>query len=93
MLTASACGHDQLLGALGRTQGRDPRVLSSGGIDGEGRLVGLLFDGNYESIAADWVYQAAVNRSICVDVRWVGFTLQQMDGAGWILDELGLPAK
>ena len=62
-------------------------------LDGEGRLVGLLFDGNYESIAADWVYQAAVNRSICVDVRWVGFTLQQMDGAGWILDELGLPAK
>lgn len=59
-------------------------------MDGQGRLVGLLFDGNYESIAADWVFLPPVTRSICVDIRWVGFVLEHMEGTERVLAELGL---
>jgi len=59
-------------------------------LDGQGRLVGLLFDGNYESIASDWVFLDGLTRSICVDIRWVGFVLDHMEGAERVLDELRL---
>jgi hypothetical protein len=57
-------------------------------LDAEGRLVGLLFDGNYESMTADWVFDPAVTRSIHVDVRYALWLLRHQPQAAWILDEL-----
>jgi hypothetical protein len=52
-----------------------------------GELVGLLFDGNYESMAADWQFDEATTRSVHVDVRYLLWLIEQQ-GGGWILNEL-----
>jgi len=38
-------------------------------LNGKGELVGLLFDGTYESINSDWDFDVKTTRSIQVDVR------------------------
>jgi hypothetical protein len=59
-------------------------------LNGRGELVGLLFDGNYESLASDWIYNPAVTRSIHVDTRYMRWMMEQVDGAGHLLREMGL---
>ncbi len=59
-------------------------------VDAQGRLVGLLFDGVWEGVANDVVYDDATNRSICLDLRALGWLLDHTEGAGWIREELGL---
>jgi hypothetical protein len=58
-------------------------------LDAQGRLVGLVFDGNYESMAADWQFDTATTRSVHVDIRYVGWLLSLQPNGKWILDELG----
>ena len=60
-------------------------VLNAGG-----ELVGVLFDGNYESLASDYLYQPGITRSIHVDSRYVLFVAGQVDRAGAVLRELGV---
>jgi len=52
------------------------------------RIVGLLFDGNEESMADDWSYNEKTSRSIATDVRFALFVAREVHGAGWIVDEL-----
>ncbi|NOY57919.1 MAG: S46 family peptidase [Calditrichaeota bacterium] len=52
--------------------------------------VGLLFDGNYESIVADYIFDKLFTRSICVDIRYVLWLMQKIDNAGNLLQEMGL---
>jgi hypothetical protein len=59
-------------------------------LNARGELVGLLFDGNYESMAADWLYDTAKTRSLHVDVRYVGWYLDRVMGAGNLLRELAI---
>lgn len=59
-------------------------------LDAQGRLVGLLFDGNYESMASDWVYDTVQNRSIHVDIRYVLWSLEAALGGAHLLDEMGV---
>lgn len=61
-------------------------------LNGRGELVGLLFDGNIEAVASDWVFQPEINRAIHVDVRYMLWVLE-VDGARRVLDELGVPAS
>ncbi|MBP7866684.1 MAG: S46 family peptidase [Acidobacteria bacterium] len=60
-------------------------------LDGEGRLVGLVFDGLYEAIASDWLHDDAASRAVCVDARYILFLLDRLAGAETLLREL-LPA-
>jgi hypothetical protein len=60
-------------------------------LNGRGELVGLLFDGNYESLASDWIYNPAVTRSIHVDTRYMRWMMAEVDGARHLLREMGLP--
>ncbi|MCP4219762.1 MAG: S46 family peptidase [bacterium] len=55
-----------------------------------GELVGILFDGNYESIAADWQFDNSTTRSISVDIRYVLLITEKLAGASHIMKELGL---
>ena len=57
-------------------------------IDGQGRLVGLLFDGVWEDLAGDITYSPRVSRSISVDVRYVLWILEEVMDAGHIVTEL-----
>ncbi|MCB9698601.1 MAG: S46 family peptidase [Alphaproteobacteria bacterium] len=59
-------------------------------LDGKGALVGLIFDGNYESMTADWLYDPALTRSVHVDIRYVQWLMRHQPDAAWILGELGL---
>jgi hypothetical protein len=59
-------------------------------LNADGELVGVLFDGNYESLGSDFLYLPAITRSIHVDMRYVRFVADQVDRAGAVLRELGL---
>ncbi len=59
-------------------------------INGRGELCGLVFDGNYESIASDWVFAPEVTRSIHVDIRYVLWVMDAVDNADHLLTELGV---
>ncbi|MDP2310897.1 MAG: S46 family peptidase [Pseudomonadota bacterium] len=59
-------------------------------IDAKGALVGLAFDGNYEGIASDWLFDAKNARTIHVDVRYVLYYLDAVANADALLKELGV---
>jgi len=59
-------------------------------LNAHGELVGLAFDGTYESVAADWVF-SSTTRSIHVDLRYVLFLLEEVEHAQDLLRELGVP--
>lgn len=59
-------------------------------IDERGRLVGLLFDGNWESMISDWDFLPEVTRSIHVDVRYMLWVMDRIDHAWHLLDEMGV---
>nr|WP_233171697.1 S46 family peptidase [Dyella sp. ASV21] len=61
-------------------------------LDAEGRLVGLAFDGNWESVSGDWLFNPALNRSIQVDVRYMLWVMHHLDHADNLLREMGVPA-
>ncbi len=58
-------------------------------LNAKGELIGLAFDGNYESIASDWVFMPDVTRSIHVDIRYVLWVMDYVDGAHRLLEEMG----
>ena len=61
-------------------------------LNGRGELVGLLFDGNWESIVADWDFIPAITRSIHVDIRYALWIMEHLDGAHHLLSEMGVEA-
>jgi len=62
-------------------------------LNAKGELVGLVFDGNYEAMASDWVFVPSVTRSIHVDVRYVLWLLDAVDGGDHLLKEMGVEPK
>lgn len=60
-------------------------------LDAEGRLVGLAFDGNWESISGSWLFNPELNRSIQVDVRYMLWVMHHLDHADNLLREMGVP--
>lgn len=58
-------------------------------LNARGELIGLAFDGNKESLASDVSYTPGYNKCVCVDIRFVLWTLRNFIGAERILDELG----
>ncbi|GAB2840198.1 S46 family peptidase [Ferruginibacter profundus] len=59
-------------------------------IDGNGNLIGLAFDGNYEALSHKIAFDKDLNRTICVDVRYVLWCIDKLGGAGNIIKELKL---
>ncbi len=57
-------------------------------LNGKGELVGLLFDGNLESVVSDYYFWPPITRSISVDSRYVLFITDKFQGAERILKEL-----
>jgi len=55
-----------------------------------GELVGLAFDGNYESMSSGWLYNPALTRTINVDVRYMLWIMDAVDGAHGVLEEMGV---
>jgi hypothetical protein len=57
-------------------------------INQNGELVGLIFDGNIQSLVGDFMYDSSVNRAISVDSRGMLEVLKKVFGANEIVSEL-----
>ena len=57
-------------------------------IDKKGELVGLIFDGNIESLPGNYFYDEAVNRGVSVDARAIVHALDKVYGATGLVAEL-----
>ncbi|NWG13562.1 MAG: S46 family peptidase [Acidobacteria bacterium] len=59
-------------------------------LDAKGELVGLLFDGTYESVASNYLFDSIKTRSIHVDSRYMLWNMTEVDGADNLLREMGI---
>ena len=57
-------------------------------LNGRGEVIGAAFDGNYESISADYLFNEELTRSINVDSRYILFVLDKVSGAQHLLEEM-----
>jgi len=57
-------------------------------LNARGQLVGIAFDGNYESMTSDWQFDPPLSRTLSVDTRYVLFVLDKFSNAQRILKEL-----
>ncbi len=58
-------------------------------LDRKGNVMGLAFDGNFQSLGGDFGYDPAVNRSVVVSSVAIREALAKVYGATALLDELG----
>ena len=54
----------------------------------KGELIGLAFDGNWEAMSGDIVFEPQLQRTINVDIRYVLFVMDKVGGAQRLLNEL-----
>ena len=59
-------------------------------MDGRGNLVGLAFDGNWESMSGDIIFEPDLQRCICVDIRYVLFIIDKFGGCSRLIDEMNI---
>ncbi len=59
-------------------------------LNSRGELIGLAFDGNKESLSSDLWCTPGYNKCVCVDIRWILWTLDKYAGMDRIINELGL---
>ncbi|MDR3738589.1 MAG: S46 family peptidase [Terracidiphilus sp.] len=57
-------------------------------VNRDGELVGLIFDGNIESLAGDFVYDGTKNRAVAVHSSGMIEGLRKLYGAGALADEI-----
>ena len=62
-------------------------------LNAKGELCGLLFDGTYESLGSDFIFDPTITRSIHVDAVYMLWVMDAVDGAHNLLREMGLPVK
>ena len=92
---------NQDYGQYGTADGKMPvAFLSNNDITGgnsgspimnaRGELIGLAFDGNWESMSSDVMFEPDLQRCINVDIRYVLFIVDKFGGAGWLIDEIDI---
>ncbi|HET7896786.1 MAG TPA: S46 family peptidase, partial [Flavisolibacter sp.] len=59
-------------------------------MNGNGELIGLAFDGNYEALSHKLAFDKDLNRTINVDIRYVLWVIDKLGGAQNIIKELSL---
>ncbi|HSZ71982.1 MAG TPA: S46 family peptidase, partial [Cytophagaceae bacterium] len=59
-------------------------------INGKGELIGCAFDGNWEAMSGDLVFEPSLQRCISVDVRYILFIIDKYAGASYLLKEMTL---
>jgi hypothetical protein len=57
-------------------------------IDGDGNLIGIAFDGNWEAMSGNILFEPELQRTINVDVRYVLFVIEKYAGASNLINEL-----
>ena len=59
-------------------------------MNGRGELIGLAFDGNWESMSGDIIFEPELQRCISVDIRYVLFIIEKFGGATNLIEELDI---
>ncbi|MBR5849735.1 MAG: S46 family peptidase [Alistipes sp.] len=59
-------------------------------LNGNGELIGLAFDGNWEAMSGDVAFEPELQRMIAVDARYVLFIIDKFAGAQWLIDEMDI---
>jgi hypothetical protein len=59
-------------------------------LNNKGELIGLAFDGNYEALSHKLAFDKDLNRTICVDIRYVLWCIDKLGGAKHLINELTL---
>lgn len=59
-------------------------------LDADGCLIGLAFDGNWEAMSSDVIFEPELQRCICVDIRYVLWMMDKFGGAGYLLNEMDI---
>jgi hypothetical protein len=57
-------------------------------MNGNGELIGLAFDGNWEAMSGDIAYETELQRTIVVDIRYVLWIMDVFAGAGHLVNEM-----
>ena len=57
-------------------------------INGEGELIGLAFDGNWEAMSGDIMFEKNVQRTICMDARYLLWCIEKVGKATNIINEM-----
>ncbi|MBB6111596.1 Peptidase S46 [Mucilaginibacter lappiensis] len=57
-------------------------------INGNGELIGLAFDGNWEAMSGDIAFDKKYKRTICVDIRYVLWCMDKLGHADNLISEL-----
>jgi hypothetical protein len=57
-------------------------------LNARGELIGLAFDGNWEAMSGDVVFETVLQRCIAVDARYILFVIDKFAGATHLIDEM-----
>ena len=57
-------------------------------INGQGELIGIAFDGNWEAMSGDLAFEPELQRCISVDIRFVLWVIDKYAGATHLIDEM-----
>ena len=57
-------------------------------LNANAELVGLLFDGTFESVNSDWDFDPRTTRTIHVDSRYMLWVMDKVDGADALIEEM-----
>jgi len=59
-------------------------------INGEGHLIGIAFDGNWEAMSGDVAFEPELQRCISVDIRYILFIIDMYAGASHLIEEMNI---
>lgn len=59
-------------------------------INGDGELIGIAFDGNWEAMSGDIAFEPEIQKCINVDIRFVLWTIDKFAGASHLINEMKL---
>jgi len=57
-------------------------------MNGEGELIGLAFDSNWEGMTGDIEYAEKTQRTVCTDIRYLLFILDKIGEVDWLIEEM-----
>lgn len=58
--------------------------------NGKAELIGLAFDGNWEALSGDIIFEPKLQRTISVDIRYVLYTIDKIMGGHRLINELNI---
>ena len=59
-------------------------------LNARGELIGLVFDGNWEAMSGEMIYEKDIQRSICVDIRYILFLMDKYGEADHLIEEMNI---